>query len=148
MLPVRVRQKLIFTLCYACARDMQITRCKHSTKERSIVGVYPLAEVRLALTYGSRIIECIEVWLYNTVQYNPHSGNEGLFSGYMRTFCRLKQQSSGWPPNCESEEERNEYIRKFHETDGILLDSSKIEKNPSMRQICKLFLNSVCTIFI
>lgn len=147
VLPVRVRQKLIFPLCYTCARDMQTTRCKHTLIERSIIGVYPICEIRLALAHGYRIFECIEVWLYDTIQYDANTGSEGIFSKYMRTFCQLKQQSSGWPQNCETEEQRSEYIRKFFETEGILLDKDKIESNPSMRQICKLFLNSVCLIF-
>lgn len=143
VLPVRVRNKLIFTLCYACARDAQTTQCEHTQRERSIVGVYPIAEVRLALEQGYRILETIEVWLYATSQYDPQTGSEDIFSAYMRTFCKLKQESSGWPSDVTSQIERDKYIREFFESDGIHLDVDKIEKNPSMRQICKLFLNSV-----
>lgn len=144
VLPMRTGNKLIFPLCSTCAKNMQIVKCNHTAFERAIVGVFPITEVRLALEFHYKILETIEVWLYDSLQFDPVSGEHGLFSDYMRTFIKLKQQSSGFPNSCQTDEDRAQYVRQFFESDGIHLDYEKINKNASMRQICKLFLNSVC----
>ena len=60
----------------------------------------------------------------------------------MNTFLKLKQQSSGFPSNINSEEEKNQYIRMYYENEGILLNKELIKKNPGIRSISKLALNS------
>ena len=46
----------------------------------------------------------------------------------MNTFLKLKQQSSGFPSNINSEEEKNQYIRMYYENEGILLNKELIKK--------------------
>ena len=60
----------------------------------------------------------------------------------MNTFLKLKQQSSGFPSNISGEEEKNQYIRMYYENEGILLNKELIKKNPGIRSILKLALNS------
>ena len=61
-------------------------------------------------------------------------------------FVRIKQESSDYPSwvtqasNVEEAKER--YIRDYHQKEGILLDREKIKKNPGLRAISKLLLNS------
>ena len=55
---------------------------------------------------------------------------------------KLKQQASGWPAECDSEEKKKNYLQDYAEHEGIQLDCSKIEKNPRLRSLAKLMLNS------
>ena len=46
----------------------------------------------------------------------------GLFTKYINTFLKLKQESSGYPQNVTSEKERQEYIDNYFNHEGIMLD--------------------------
>ena len=52
---------------------------------------------------------------------------------------QLKQQASGWPVECDTDEKREEYLQEYETNQGIHLDPTKIEKNPGLRS---LMLNS------
>ncbi|GBN07125.1 hypothetical protein AVEN_57775-1, partial [Araneus ventricosus] len=52
------------------------------------------------------------------------------------------QESSGWPQNCSTEEEKATYIREYEKKEGIKLDAQNILKKPGRRQVAKLALNS------
>jgi len=43
-------------------------------------------EVRLAVEKGYRILEIYEVYEYLVTQYNPETGEGGLFIDYINTF--------------------------------------------------------------
>ena len=73
-------------------------------------------------------------------QYKDGSG--GLFTEYVNTFLQLKQQASGWPRDGMTDAEKNTYIANYYKKEGIRLDALKIEKNPGLRSIAKLCLNS------
>jgi len=47
----------------------------------------------------------------------------------------LKQQASGWPQNCDSQEAREHYIAEFERIEGIRMDPEKVEVNPGLRMI-------------
>jgi hypothetical protein len=38
--------------------------------------------------------------------------------------------------------DKDKYIEEYHEKEGILLEKEKIKKNPGLRQLAKLMLNS------
>ncbi len=65
------------------------------------------------------------------------------FSGYVNTFLKLKYESSGYPPQCETEEEKQSYVDEIQKRDNIRLDPDNIKPNSSMKTIAKLFLNSL-----
>ncbi|CAH2018663.1 unnamed protein product [Acanthoscelides obtectus] len=67
---------------------------------------------------------------------------EGLFSGMMNKFLQIKQQASGWPKHCLTDEEKNRYIDAFLDREDIKLEFSKIIENPCLRSLAKLMLNS------
>ena len=77
-----------------------------------------------------------------TEQYDPQSKEGGLFTGYINTFLKLKQQASGYSEYCKTEEERENYIKQYYLHEGILLDKNLIQKNPGLRSLSKLALNS------
>lgn len=54
----------------------------------------------------------------------------------------MKQKASGWPLWSKTEEDKQMYIKQYYEKDGILLDYGKIMKNPGLRALAKLMLNS------
>ena len=55
---------------------------------------------------------------------------------------KIKQENSGWPQNCESEEDKQDYIKRYEEHEGIKLEYDKIKKDPVMRFVSKTLLNS------
>lgn len=74
--------------------------------------------------------------------YHFQQTSDSLFRPYIDLFLKIKQESSGWPAECKTEAEKNEYIRLYKEKEGVTLDPSKISKNPGRRQVAKLALNS------
>ena len=67
-----------------------------------------------------------------------------LFDSYVNTWLKIKQESGGWPSwtSEDPERQRGEYVRKYKERVGIVLDKTKIAKNPGHKTTAKLMLNS------
>src|SRR6185312_6759617 len=76
------------------------------------------------------------------VQYDPESGDVGLFNEYINFFLKMKAEASGYPRGVVTEEEKDAYIKRYHDKEGVLLDKAKIQVNPGLRQLAKLMLNS------
>ena len=55
---------------------------------------------------------------------------------------KIKQEASGWPTECDANKKREEYLQEYETNQGIHLDPAKIEKNPGLRSLAKLMLNS------
>ena len=69
---------------------------------------------------------------------------KGLFADYVNTWLKIKQEASGWPPGVgEDETKRQQYLRDYYEHEGIQLEYEKIEKNPGLRTLAKMMLNSM-----
>jgi hypothetical protein len=83
------------------------------------------------------------IFLRKTEQYDPKTKTGGLFTDYVNTFLKMKQEASGWTEWCQSENDNWRYIRDYHEKEGIPLDYNNIKKNPGLRTLAKLMLNSV-----
>lgn len=69
-------------------------------------------------------------------------GTGGLFGRYVNTFLKIKQEAAGFPTECDSEEAKLKYIREYQEKEGITLEYHNIQKNPGLRCLAKLCLNS------
>jgi hypothetical protein len=67
----------------------------------------------------------------------------GFFKDYINLFLAVKQEASGWPASCTTEEQRAEYVRMYKEKEGIDLDPARIANNPGMYSVAKLYLNSL-----
>lgn len=74
--------------------------------------------------------------------YHFADTSDTLFRSYIDLFLKIKQESSGWPEDCETSEHREEYVKNYAEREGVQLDASLISKNPGRRQVAKLALNS------
>ena len=144
VLPQRfANKKLVFTLCSTCAENCQQESCKHSASQRALTGSWCTPEVLEALAQGYKIIEIYEVWNFpNTSQYNATKKEHGLFSTYVDTFFKLKLQYSGWPAGCEDVCGKDAFIDEILNTEGLRLSKDEIQKNPGLRTMAKLLLNS------
>ena len=135
VLPYRAQGKLMFTVCRSCAEKLQQTPCEHNEQERTLSGTWPSIEVVKACELGYRVVRLIEVG-------NFAEKSSNLFTGYIDTFLKIKQEASGWPSWCHAEEQKRQYIREYEGKEGIKLDREKIKKNPGLRSLAKLMLNS------
>ncbi|KAK3704771.1 hypothetical protein QZH41_009498 [Actinostola sp. cb2023] len=91
-----------------------------------------------AIALGYVILDVYEVWHY------PDTSTE-LFGKYVNTYLRLKQEASGWPSWCHTEEDRQRYVDEYFKHEGIRLE--EVAHNPGLRNLVKLMLNSLWGIF-
>lgn len=144
VLGVKLHNKLMFVLCYKCALDKSSDRCKHSDSERMIHGIYIADELRLAVRKGYRIIKIYEAWHYETTTcFDKSTRTGGIFSGYIDMFINLETTYSGFSSWCKTQADKELFVTKFHEKEGVLLDINAISKNSSYRSLAKLLLNSL-----
>ena len=143
VLPLKCNGKLKFPLCYKCACNENKEMCKCLDSDRMFTHTYCTPELEVAMNMDYSIIQIHEVLHWEeTEMYNPVTKEGGLFTKYINTFLKLKQESSGYPQNDTSETERQEYIDNYFNHEGILLDKDCIHKNPGLRSLSKLALNS------
>ena len=143
VLPYRQGGKLTFPLCRKCVEEEQpkpLTKrspiCRHTDKERCLTGTWCTPELKEAIKQGYIIQHVHEVWHFQ------HSSNT-LFTSYVNTFLKMKQEASGWPSWVGDDvDKRAQYINNYEEKEGIRLDPDKIEKNPGRRSLAKMMLNS------
>ena len=143
ILPHRCEGKLTFPLCRSCVEaqlPLPLTQrthcCPHTEEERALTGTWCTPELKAAAAKGYVITQVHEVWHF------PNQRSD-LFEGYINIFLKIKQGASGWPSEVgEDPEERRAYVEAYEEKEGIRLDESKIEKNPGMRSLAKMMLNS------
>jgi hypothetical protein len=112
-----------------------VLSCEHTDKERMLEGTWVSLEVYKAIEMDYKLVRIDEVWHWDKF-------TEDIFKAYINFAIRGKQQASGWPEDCVTDEQKTEYIRQFFDAEGILLDKAKIEKNPGLRAIMKLIANS------
>ena len=110
----------MFPLCRSCAEKTDPhMRCTYLREEdRSFTGTWLTIELFAALDRGFKLLDVYEVWLFSeTTQYN-----KGIFAGYINTFLRLKQESSGYPDWCKTEQDKIKFKQDYFEAEGIRLE--------------------------
>jgi len=72
---------LLSSLCRSRVLEQNTTgECQHfSDAERCPDGTWVIDEVRLAVNKGYKILEIQKVYWYEVTQYNPDTGESGLF---------------------------------------------------------------------
>ena len=70
----------------------------------------------------------------------PEKG--GLFAQYINTFLKFKQEARGPPNWIKTKSDMNTYIREYAQKEGVSLNQWNITKNPGLRALAKLCLNS------
>jgi len=63
-------------------------------------------------------------------QYDPNTKTGGLFTEYVKTVLKVKQEASGWPDWCVDEITKQKHIQQYYEKEGIWLEYDCIKKNP------------------
>ena len=136
VLPYRTKENLMFPLCKTCADTKNPNPCTHTDQERAIRGTWCHIEVMKAIEKGYVVLNLHEVWHWEET-------TDELFKEYVDTFLKIKQEASGYPPWCVTDEQKQQYIDDYYEREGIRLDPDKIEHNPGLRFLAKLMLNSL-----
>ena len=127
----------MFSLCRTCCCETQQQAPWHHTdEERAFLGTWASPELDKAVELGYQVLKVYEVWHFQ-------ESSSDLFKGYVDTFLKRKQETSGWPSWCQSEEEKERYLQDYKENEGIQLDRDKIEKNDGARSIFKIILNNM-----
>jgi len=108
----------MFCLCRSCATECNTDgECAHNTvAERALTGTWVIGEVKMAVQKG---YEINEVYEYAVTQYDPQTGDGGLFVEYIDTFLKLKMEASGYPSRVRTPEYEDRYIANFFAIEGI-----------------------------
>ena len=92
---------------------------------------------------GYQVLKIYEVYHWKeTTRYDPETKEGGLFASYINTFLKFKQEASGPPDWVKTPDDAQDHIDRYFEKEGVSLDGEKIEKNPGLRALAKLCLNS------
>jgi hypothetical protein len=95
-------------------------------------------ELRLAVEKGYEVIDLYEVYQYDVTQYDPATGEDGLFVEYVNTFLKLKAEASGYPSWVRSPDDEDRYVRLFRDSEGIQLDKDSVRPYAARRGLAKL----------
>ena len=143
VLPYRHDDKLLFPLCGRCVKEEmdkplldRSYHCPHPDEQRALTSTWCTPELVKAVELGYQVKYIYEVWHFDETC-------EGLFADYVNTWLKIKQEASGWPKDDMTEEEKQSYIEQYFLHEGIQLEYDKIEKNPGLRTLAKLMLNSM-----
>lgn len=61
-----------------------------------------------------------------------------LFSEFYIKLARMKLQAEGWPKDCITEEQKEEYVKQLNEDmPGLGLQKHLVKKNPAVREFAK-----------
>ena len=143
ILPVRAHNKLMFVLCISCTENMSHS-CNCMDEDRALTGCWTTLKIEKALSLNYKLLKIHEVYHFTeTSQYEPHTKSGGIFTDYVNTFLRLKQQASDVPSHVNTDKQLDEYISYYEEKEGITLHKHDIVENKGLRQISKLMLNSL-----
>lgn len=77
--------------------------------------------------------------------------DNGLFQPYMQRFMRVKYAAEGWPAECREEgvahselgARKQNYLKEIKDLYGINLPANEVKKNPGLRYIAKMAMNSL-----
>lgn len=140
VLPYVCCGKLVFPLCRTCAENSVSSSCTCSDEERAFVDTWSTPEINTALDHGYTLLKVYEVYHFkDSKQYDPTQNETGLFSDFINALLKVKQEASGWPSEYS---DKAEYISDYENHEKIRLDEDRIEKNPGLRSVAKLLLNS------
>lgn len=144
VLPYKSKGKLKFPLCRTCADSESTSKCVCLDDQRALTGTWCSLELQLALEKGYRVARIFEVYHWpESTQYDKESGQGGLFAEYINVFLKYKQEASGWPEWVQTEQDKVRYINSYKQHEGIDLDPQNVVKNPGLRYLAKLSLNSM-----
>ncbi|EGT35888.1 hypothetical protein CAEBREN_04170 [Caenorhabditis brenneri] len=143
LLPMKPSGKLVFALCWQCAKTSNQYNCTHSDEQRCFTGTFTTVEVTKALELGYTITKVFGAISYQRWAKNDDNGNGGLFTSYMNAMLGLKIYASGWPADVQTEEEKTRFIEDYRKQGIVLNDRDRFVESPGARLAAKLLLNSL-----
>ncbi|EGT43869.1 hypothetical protein CAEBREN_07775 [Caenorhabditis brenneri] len=144
VLPVRVCNRLMFSLCTKCTKTGCQSECMHTDEERAINGTFTTPELKKALSRGYIVTEIFHAVKYDKWSENDAAGNGGLFTSYIKEMMVEKIYSSGYPTDVVTEEEKAAYCHSLEVNEKIVLNEpERFVKNAGKRAVAKLMLNSL-----
>ena len=150
VLPLRINDKLVFTLCKTCAAQQSTDLCSCNDTARGWIATYATPEIVEACKLGYVVEAIYEVYHYDQSEcYDPKdpTSDIGLFTDYIKIFLREKTYASGFPDYCTSDEMKVDFVQKYKNDYGIVLDPAKMIPNTGKRSVAKTFLNSLWGIY-
>ena len=99
-------------------------------------GIWTTQEVKKAVNKGYKIKKIYSIKYYERT-------SRTLFKGYVEKFLKIKQEASGYPDWCKTEDDKSKYIDDYYKVQNIKLDKAKIKFNKGLRAVSKLCLNSL-----
>ena len=136
VLPQRIKidgyEKLIFTLCKACAETRNQNNCTHTDNERSFIGTWTTDDVNTAINKGYKALRTYKVRHFNKT-------TDELFKGCVRRFMKIKLESGKY--DFKIKEEETNFKLKIKKS--LDIDTEKFEFNPGLRSTVKLCLYSL-----
>lgn len=75
---------------------------------------------------GYKILDIHEINEYPVIQYNPETGQDGLFVDYTNTFLKLKAEASGYPSCVRILDDDDRYVEMLK-----LMTSSPVLLRPA-----------------
>ena len=137
VLPFKCHNKLMFALCRTCVQEsQQPSMCHHTDEKRMFTGTWVSLELNLAVEMGYKIVKIHDVWHF------PDK-TDRLFRDYIDMFLKKKQEASGWPGWCQTDQDKERYLQDYKDKEGIELDRDAIEYNAGARTVWKQILNNL-----
>ena len=132
VLPKNITNKLIFTLFYRCANEQKVNGIfRHSDTDRALSGTWVSLEPDKAFEKGYKLVKYHEIYEFKEkISYDPEKKSGGLFTDYVNYNLKEKQEASGFPSHCKTEEDKDKYIQDYYDIEGVKLDKANIAKNP------------------
>ena len=107
VLPFKCHNKLMFALCRTCTQEAQQScTCHHTDEKRMFTGTWVSLELNLAMEMGYKVVKIHEVWHF------PDK-TDRLFRDYIDMFLKKKQEASGWPGWCKTDEDKERYLQDY-----------------------------------
>jgi hypothetical protein len=64
-------------------------------------------------------METYEVWWYPIKSQEDRAKKIiGMFTGYINSFLRIKQQADDWPSWAKTDEQKDQYIKEYEAKEG------------------------------
>jgi hypothetical protein len=128
--------KFVFPLCRTCSEKLQTHKCHHNENQRALQGTWVSSELNLALEYGYKIIHIYEIW-----HWSEEKRSTDVFKAYLRHFLKYKIEASGYPPGCNTFEQKCEYIKLLYDELGIEIKMEDVEYIAASRLLGKALIN-------
>ncbi len=143
VLPSKINNKLMFVLCYTCAKLESTVACHHNEEERVLYGEWCTPELYAAMKRGYKLIEIYCVFHFEKIIEYKNENESGLFGKYIDKWLKTKIENTGFPSIIKTQKQKDDFIMDYKIKENITLDPMKIEFNVGMRSLAKLFCNTL-----